>query len=55
MFCAKCGKAITLPEIDLPPGAQNRLWIQQEEAVVLLRSAYDVNLVRVKSLRSGHH
>jgi hypothetical protein len=47
LFCEECGQLIALPELERPLalGAQDSRWVQREEAVARLRSAYETHLV----------
>src|ERR1044072_7394107 len=53
MFCDECGDKITLPNFDKPQtiGIRASPWLQREEAVARLRSAYEVHLTKVKGYR----
>jgi small GTP-binding protein len=53
LFCEECGDKIALPEIEKPLtfGIGDTNWIQREEALARLRSAYETQLVRVKGFR----
>lgn len=53
MFCDECGDKITLPDFDKPQiiGISASPWLQREEAVAHLRSAYEVQLTKVKGYR----
>jgi FOG: WD40 repeat len=53
MFCDECGNKITLPDFDKPQhiGIGASPWLQLEEAAAHLRSAYEVQLTKVKSYR----
>ena len=55
MFCDECGDKITLPDFDKPQsiGIGASPWLQREEAAARLRSAYEVQLTRVKGYRRG--
>ncbi len=51
-FCDECGSKIDLPEIDTPGlGTRASPWLQLEESIARLRSAYEAHLVRVKGYR----
>ena len=53
MFCDECGDKITLPDFDKPQsiGLGASPWLQREEAAARLRSAYEVQLTKVKGYR----
>ncbi len=53
MFCDECGDKITLPDFDRTQtiGIGASLWLQREEAAARLRSAYEVQLTKVKGFR----
>ena len=53
MFCDECGGKTILPDFDKPQtiGIGASPWLQHEEAAARLRSAYEVQLTRVKSYR----
>jgi hypothetical protein len=53
MFCAECGAKTDLPDFEKPQtvGIGASLWLQREEAVARLRSAYEVQLTKVKGYR----
>jgi hypothetical protein len=53
MFCDECGDKITLPDFDKPQtiGIGASPWLQREEAAARLRSAYEVQLTKVKGYR----
>ncbi len=53
LFCEECGKKIHLPDIKEQPAvdAMEVSWIQREEALVRLRSAYETHLTRIKGYR----
>ena len=53
IFCAACGQQINLPDIEkqAPANASEADWIQQEEALARLRSAYETHLTRIKAFR----
>ncbi len=55
MFCDECGNKVALPDFDKPQtiGISASPWLQREEAAARLRSAYEVQLTRVKSYRRG--
>jgi small GTP-binding protein len=55
MFCDECGDKITLPDFDKPQtiGIGVSPWLQHEEAAARLRSAYEVQLTKVKGYRRG--
>jgi small GTP-binding protein len=55
MFCDECGDKITLPDFDKPQsiGIAASPWLQLEEAAARLRSAYEVQLTKVKGYRRG--
>lgn len=55
MFCDECGDKITLPDFDKPQtiGIGASPWLQREEAAARLRSAYEVQLTKVKGYRRG--
>jgi small GTP-binding protein len=52
-FCDECGSRTDLPNFGRPEtiGTGASVWLQREEAVARLRSAYEVHLTRVKSYR----
>ena len=53
MFCDECGGKIALPDLTSPQGIGIAAspWLQREEAMARLRSAYEVHLTRIKSYR----
>jgi small GTP-binding protein len=53
VFCDECGEKTVLPDFDKPQtiGLGASAWLQREEAVARLRSAYEVQLTRVKGYR----
>ena len=53
MFCDECGEKVTLPDFDKPQsiGLDASPWLQREEAAARLRSAYEVQLTKVKGYR----
>jgi hypothetical protein len=53
VFCEECGDKTDLPDFAKPQttGIGASLWLQREEAAARLRSAYEVQLTRVKSYR----
>ncbi|HKQ75246.1 MAG TPA: TIR domain-containing protein [Blastocatellia bacterium] len=53
VFCEECGDKTGLPNFDQPQtiGIAASPWLQREEAVARLRSAYEVQLTRVKGYR----
>lgn len=53
MFCDECGDKIELPDFDEPQtaGIGASQWLQREEAIARFRSAYEVQLTRVKGYR----
>jgi small GTP-binding protein len=55
LYCYKCGKQTELPNFDQPPtiGIDASPWLQREEAAARLRSAYEVQLTKVKGYRRG--
>lgn len=55
VHCDECGKKTGLPDFDKPQtiGIGASPWLQREEAVARLRSAYEVNLTSIKSYRRG--
>jgi WD40 repeat protein len=55
MFCDECGDKITLPDFEKPQsiGIGASPWLQREEAVARLLSAYEVQLTKVKGYRRG--
>jgi small GTP-binding protein len=55
VYCYKCGKQTDLPNFDRPPtiGIDASPWLQLEEAAARLRSAYEVQLTKVKGYRRG--
>ena len=55
LYCYKCGQQTVLPDLDQPPtiGIDASPWLQREEAAARLRSAYEVQLTKVKSYRRG--
>lgn len=55
LFCDECGKRIDLPDIteEQTIGLSAAPWLQQEEAMARLRSAYEVDLSRIKGYRRG--
>lgn len=55
LYCYKCGKQTDLPNFDQPQtiGIHASQWLQREEAAARLRSAYEVQLTKVKGYRRG--
>ncbi|HJU54463.1 MAG TPA: TIR domain-containing protein [Pyrinomonadaceae bacterium] len=55
LYCYKCGRQTDLPNFDQPPtiGIDASPWLQREEAAARLRSAYEVQLTKVKGYRRG--
>jgi small GTP-binding protein len=55
LYCYRCGKQTALPNFDRPPtiGIDASPWLQREEAAARLRSAYEVQLTKVKGYRRG--
>ncbi|HST19852.1 MAG TPA: ADP-ribosylation factor-like protein [Blastocatellia bacterium] len=55
VFCEECGEKTDLPDFDKPQniGIGASLWLQREEAAARLRSAYEVQLTKVKGYRRG--
>jgi len=55
IFCDECGAKTELPIIEEPQtiGTSVSPWLQVEEAIARLRSAYEAHLVRVKGYRRG--
>jgi small GTP-binding protein len=53
MFCDECGDKVMLPDFDKPQtiGLHASPWLQREEAAARLRSAYEVQLTKVKGYR----
>lgn len=53
LYCYKCGTKTDLPRFDVPEtiGIGASPWLQREEAAAHLRSAYEVELTKVKSYR----
>ncbi len=53
LFCEECGQKIELPDIESQPIADvsQADWIQREDALVRLRSAYETYLTRIKAFR----
>jgi hypothetical protein len=53
MFCDECGDKVTLPDFAKPRsiGIAASPWLQREEAMARLRSAYEVFLTKVKGYR----
>jgi hypothetical protein len=53
MFCDECGDKVALPDVDRAQsiGIGASPWLQREEAAARLRSAYEVQLTKVKSYR----
>ncbi|HEX7334814.1 MAG TPA: GTP-binding protein [Pyrinomonadaceae bacterium] len=53
MFCDDCGYKVVLPDFDKPQGigVGASPWLQREEAAAHLRSAYEVQLTKVKAYR----
>jgi small GTP-binding protein len=53
LYCYKCGKQADLSGFDQPPaiGIDASPWLQREEAAARLRSAYEVQLTKVKGYR----
>jgi hypothetical protein len=55
VFCEECGEKIDLSDLDRPQsiGMGASRWLQREEAAARLRSAYEVQLTKVKGYRRG--
>ena len=55
LYCYKCGKQTDLPSFDQPQtiGIHASPWLQREEAAARLRSAYEVQLTKIKGYRRG--
>ena len=55
LYCYKCGRQTDLPSFDQPQtiGIHASPWLQREEAAARLRSAYEVQLTKVKGYRRG--
>jgi small GTP-binding protein len=55
MFCDECGDKVLLPDFDQPQtiGIGASPWLQREEAMARLRSAYEKHLTNIKSYRRG--
>ena len=55
VYCEECGEKTDLPSFDQPPdmGIRASLWLQREEAAARLRSAYEVQLTKIKGYRRG--
>jgi TIR domain len=55
VYCEECGEKTDLPSFDQPQtiGIGASLWLQREEAVARLRSAYEVQLTKIKGYRRG--
>jgi hypothetical protein len=53
VFCEECGDKTELPDFDKPStiGVAASPWLQREEAAARLRSAYEVQLTKVKGYR----
>ncbi|MBV9787372.1 MAG: toll/interleukin-1 receptor domain-containing protein, partial [Chloroflexi bacterium] len=53
MFCDECGDKVALPDLNKPQsiGLGASPWLQREEAAARLRSAYEVQLTKVKGYR----
>jgi small GTP-binding protein len=53
VFCEECGEKTDLPDFDKPStiGIAASPWLQREEAAARLRSAYEVQLTKVKGYR----
>jgi small GTP-binding protein len=53
VYCYNCGRQTELPNFDQPQtiGIAASTWLQREEAAARLRSAYEVQLTKVKSYR----
>ena len=53
VFCEECGEKTSLPDFDKPQtiGIGASPWLQREEAAARLRSAYEVQLTKVKGYR----
>lgn len=53
MFCNECGDRVTLPDFDKQQaiGIGASPWLKREEAIARLRSAYEVQLTKVKGYR----
>ncbi|MGA9768354.1 MAG: TIR domain-containing protein [Blastocatellia bacterium] len=53
MFCDECGDKVTLPDFDKSQsiGLGASPWLQREEAAARLRSAYEVQLTKIKGYR----
>lgn len=55
VYCEECGMKTDLPSFDQPQtiGIGASLWLQREEAAARLRSAYEVQLTKIKGYRRG--
>lgn len=55
LYCYKCGSQTALPDFERPQtiGINASPWLQREEAAARLRSAYEVQLTKVKGYRRG--
>jgi len=55
LYCYKCGKQAEVPSFDQPEtiGIHASPWLQRQEAAARLRSAYEVQLTKVKGYRRG--
>ena len=55
LYCYKCGKEADLPSFEQPQtiGIHASPWLQRQEAAARLRSAYEVQLTKVKGYRRG--
>jgi small GTP-binding protein len=55
MFCDECGAKVALPDFNRPLriGINASPWLQREEAAARLRSAYEVQLTKIKGYRRG--
>lgn len=55
VYCEECGDKTGLPDFDRPQsiGIAASQWLQREEAAARLRSAYEVQLTKVKGYRRG--
>jgi len=55
VHCDECGDKTDLPDFDKPQtiGIDASMWLQREEAAARLRSAYEVQLTKVKGYRRG--
>ena len=55
LYCYKCGKQTELPDFEQPEtiGIHASPWLRREAAAARLRSAYEVQLTKVKGYRRG--